>query len=78
MIGFNSTVTESSIGARSIVASGTVVPDGYEVPPESFVRGMPASVTPLAETDIDPDAAFEEYHSGEYTDLAARHGALFE
>ena len=78
MIGFNSTVTESSIGARSIVASGTVVPDGYEVPPESFVRGMPASVTPLAETDIDPDEAFEEYHSGEYTDLAGRHEALFE
>jgi carbonic anhydrase/acetyltransferase-like protein (isoleucine patch superfamily) len=78
MVGFNATVTDSAIGARSIVAPGTVVPDGYEVPPESFVRGTPASVVPLSETDIDPDAVFDEYHSGEYTDLAQRHGALFE
>jgi carbonic anhydrase/acetyltransferase-like protein (isoleucine patch superfamily) len=78
IVGFNATVNDSVIGEHSIVAGGTVVPDGYEVPPESFVRGVPASVTPLAETSIDPDAVFEEYHSGEYTDLAARHEELFE
>jgi carbonic anhydrase/acetyltransferase-like protein (isoleucine patch superfamily) len=78
MVGFNSTVTESVIGEHSIVAQGTVVPEGYEVPPESFVRGMPATVTPLAETTIDPDAVFEEYHSGDYTNLAQRHDNLFE
>jgi len=77
LVGFNSTVTDSHIGERSIVATGTVVPAGYEVPAESFVRGMPATVTPLAETSIDPDAVFEAYSSGGYTDLAHRHEELF-
>lgn len=78
IVGFNSTVTDSVIGEGSIVASGTVVPEGYEVPPHSFVRGMPASVTPLDETNIDPDAVFEAYSSGEYTNLAQRHEDLFD
>ncbi|MFB6083504.1 MAG: gamma carbonic anhydrase family protein [Halorientalis sp.] len=78
LVGFNSTVTESTIGEGSIVASGTVVPEGYEVPPESFVRGMPASVTPLSETTIDPDEVFEAYHTGDYTNLAQRHTDMFE
>jgi carbonic anhydrase/acetyltransferase-like protein (isoleucine patch superfamily) len=77
LIGFNSTVTNAVIGDHSIVASGTVVPEGYEVPPRSFVRGIPASVTPLAETTIDADAVFEDYSSGGYTNLAARHRGLF-
>ncbi|WP_424018031.1 gamma carbonic anhydrase family protein [Halorientalis pallida] len=77
LVGFNSTVTESVIGEGSIVASGTVVPEGYEVPAQSFVRGMPASVTPLSETTIDPDAVFEAYSSGDYTNLAKRHEDLF-
>jgi carbonic anhydrase/acetyltransferase-like protein (isoleucine patch superfamily) len=78
LVGFNSTVTESVIGEGSIVASGTVIPEGYEVPANSFVRGMPASVTPLSETTIDPDAVFEAYSSGDYTNLAQRHEDLFE
>jgi len=77
LVGFNSTVTESTIGEGSIVASGTVVPEGYEVPARSFVRGMPATVTPLSETTIDPDAVFEAYSSGDYTNLAQRHEDLF-
>jgi carbonic anhydrase/acetyltransferase-like protein (isoleucine patch superfamily) len=77
LVGFNSTVTDSTIGEGSIVASGTVVPAGYEVPAQSFVRGMPASVTPLSETTIDPDAVFEAYHTGDYTNLAQRHEDLF-
>jgi carbonic anhydrase/acetyltransferase-like protein (isoleucine patch superfamily) len=77
LVGFNSTVSEATIGAGSIVAMGTVVPPGYEVPPESFVRGMPASVTPLEETKIDPDAVFEAFSSGDYANLAQRHDDLF-
>ena len=77
LVGFNSTVSEAAIGAGSIVAMGTVVPPGYEVPPESFVRGMPASVTPLEETKIDPDAVFEAFSSGDYANLAQRHDDLF-
>ncbi|MDS0476600.1 gamma carbonic anhydrase family protein [Natrinema sp. 1APR25-10V2] len=79
LVGFNATInTDVTIGSGSIVAAGTVVPDGYEIPPESFVRGVPARVTPLSETGIDARETFEEYSSGEYTDLAGRHEELFE
>jgi len=77
LVGFNSTVSDATIGSGSIVAMGTVVPPGYEVPPESFVRGMPASVTPLGETTIDPESVFEAFSSGDYANLAARHDDLF-
>jgi len=78
LIGFNSTVSDAVIGEGSIVAMGTVVPPGYEVPADSFVRGSPASVTPLSETTIDPDEVFEAFSSGDYANLAARHDDLFE
>lgn len=79
LVGFNTTLnTDSRVGSGSIVAAGTVVPDGYSIPSESFVRGVPAEITPLEETGIDPEAIFEEFSSGAYTDLANRHGDLFE
>lgn len=79
LIGFNATLNSGvNVGAGSIVASGTVVPEGYDIPSKSFVRGVPASVTPLSETTIDPDEIFEEHSSGAYTNLAQRHGSLFE
>ena len=79
LVGFNATVTtDVTVGARSIVASGSAVPEGLDIPPQSFVRGVPATVTPLDETAIDPEEIFAEYSSGGYTDLAARHGDLFD
>lgn len=79
LIGFNTTVnTDVSVGEGSIVAAGTVVPEGHEIPAESFARGVPARVTPLEDTTIDPDETFRTYSSGAYTDLAKRHGDLFE
>ncbi|WP_247002375.1 gamma carbonic anhydrase family protein [Halosolutus gelatinilyticus] len=79
LVGFNTTVnTDATIGRGSIVAAGTVIPDDYDIPPESFVRGVPARITPLDETGIDADAVFEESSSGEYTNLAQRHANLFE
>lgn len=79
LVGFNTTLnTGVTVGANSIVASGTVVGEGYEVPEASFVRGVPAEVSPLSEVGIDAEAIFEEYASGEYTDLAQRHEDLFE
>jgi carbonic anhydrase/acetyltransferase-like protein (isoleucine patch superfamily) len=78
LVGFNTTISDSTIGARSIVAMGSVVPPGYDVPPESFVRGTPATVTPLEDTTIDPETVFEEFHSGDYANLAQRHEDLFE
>jgi carbonic anhydrase/acetyltransferase-like protein (isoleucine patch superfamily) len=78
LVGFNSTISDATIGEGSIVAMGTVVPPGYAVPPESFVRGTPAQVSPLAETEIDAEAVFEGFHSGDYANLAERHEELFE
>ncbi|PSP83353.1 gamma carbonic anhydrase family protein [Halobacteriales archaeon QS_1_68_17] len=77
LVGFNATLSEAVIGGGSIVAQGTVVPPGYEVPPRSFARGMPAQVSPLSETTIDPEAVFEAFSSGGYTDLAGCHDDLF-
>jgi carbonic anhydrase/acetyltransferase-like protein (isoleucine patch superfamily) len=79
LVGFNATLnTDVTVGSGSIVAAGTVVPDGYAIPPESFVRGVPAEITPLEETGIDAEAILEDFSSGAYTDLAQRHGDLFE
>jgi len=79
LVGFNATVnTDATIGSATVVAAGTVIPDGYDIPAESFVRGVPAEITPLEETTIDPDEIFEEFSSGDYTNLAQRHGELFE
>ena len=77
MVGFNASVSEAAIGARSIVAMGTVVPPGYEVPPDSFVRGTPARVTPLAETEIDREDVYEQFASGRYAHLIEGHAELF-
>lgn len=78
MVGFNATVnSDVTVGERSILAAGTVVPGEYEIPADSLARGVPAQVSPLSETSIDPEATFAEFHSGEYTDLAARHEDLF-
>jgi carbonic anhydrase/acetyltransferase-like protein (isoleucine patch superfamily) len=77
-VGANATVNPGvTVGADSVVASGTVIPEDYDVPPESFVRGVPARVTPLSETAIDPAEVSGSYSSGAYTDLASRHEDLF-
>lgn len=78
MVGFNATISETTVGRDSLVAMGTVIPSGYEVPPESFVRGTPARVTPLSETDIEHDSVFEEFASGEYAHLVEGHEELFD
>ena len=79
LVGFNTTInTGATIGSNTVVAAGTVIPDEYDIPPESFVRGVPAEITPLEETTIDAEEIFEMFSSGEYTDLAERHEELFE
>ena len=79
LVGFNATVNSGvTVGEGSVVASGTVVPEEYHIPPESFARGVPATVTPLSETTLDPDEIFSAHSSGAYTDLATRHQELFE
>lgn len=79
LVGHNATINSGAVvGADSIVAAGSVVEEGQGIPAESFVRGIPAEVTPLSETDIDAGRVRSAYSSGAYTDLANRHGALFD
>jgi carbonic anhydrase/acetyltransferase-like protein (isoleucine patch superfamily) len=79
LVGFNATVnSDVTVGSASIVASGTTVPEEYDIPPESFVRGVPATVTPLAETTLNSEEIFEAHSSGAYTNLAERHDDLFD
>lgn len=78
LVGFNATVDEATVGERCVVATGTVVQEGMTIPDESFVRGVPASYTPLSETTVDIEELFDQYHSGGYADLAARHDDLFD
>ena len=79
LVGFNATInSDVSIGESSVVAAGSVIPEGQTIPPESFVRGVPGRVTPLEETTVDPDSLFDRYSSDEYTTLAGRHGELFD
>lgn len=79
LVGFNATLNAgTTIGEDSVIAAGTVVPPEYEVPADSFARGVPAEITPLEETTIDRDDIRTEYSSGAYTDLAKRHDDLFE
>ncbi|WP_248516014.1 gamma carbonic anhydrase family protein [Salinarchaeum laminariae] len=79
LVGFNATLnSDVELGAGSVVASGSVVPAGWEIPEDSFVRGVPAQVTPIEETSLNVDGISERYASGTYSDLAGRHEELFE
>jgi carbonic anhydrase/acetyltransferase-like protein (isoleucine patch superfamily) len=79
LVGFNATInTDVTVGERSLVAAGCVVPEGRDVPPESFVRGVPAQVTPLSEASIDIEALLDRYSAAEYSGLAERHTDLFD
>src|SRR6476659_9921102 len=43
LIGMGATVLhDAHVGERSIVAAGTLVPEGMEIPPGSLVMGLPA------------------------------------
>jgi len=79
LIGSGAVLNQSvEVGDRCIVAAGAVVPDRRRIPGESFVRGVPAEVTPLSEASIDHKAVFELYSTTMYDDLTARYDDLFE
>ena len=45
LVGMNATILDGArIGRQSIVAAGTVVPQGMQVPDGSLVAGVPATV----------------------------------
>ena len=78
LIGSNATINNGvMVGKGTIVASGAVVPDGTKIPSSSFVRGVPAVITPVAETSLDADAVLGYYSPDAYQSLIEGHDALF-
>lgn len=78
LLGFNAVVSDAEIGDGSVVAAGAICRFGSEIPPESFVYGHPGQARPLEETGLDAEGLSEEYKTGQYANLAARHDDLFE
>lgn len=78
LVGMNATINRDvNVGDRCVVAPTTVVPEGREVPPDSLVMGVPATVTPFDETDYDVQSILAAYSPDRYLDIAQRHGDLF-
>jgi len=78
IVGMNSTTNRDvHVGSRCVIAPNAVIPQGREIPPESIVRGVPAEVVPLAETDHDVEELLGRYSPTYYTEMAARHTDLF-
>ena len=45
LIGMGATILNGAhVGERSIIAAGTLVPEGTDIPPGSLVMGLPAKV----------------------------------
>jgi carbonic anhydrase/acetyltransferase-like protein (isoleucine patch superfamily) len=78
LVGMNATVNKGvDVQDRCVIAPNTVVPQDREIPPESLVMGIPATVTPFAETDHDVEALLSTYSAEYYLEMAARHTDLF-
>lgn len=78
LVGMNSTVNmDARVGSRCVIAPNAVIPQGREIPPESLVRGVPAEVIPLDETEHDIDDLLGTYSPTYYTEMARRHTDLF-
>ncbi|MEW7976635.1 MAG: gamma carbonic anhydrase family protein [Candidatus Sedimenticola endophacoides] len=71
LIGMGAIVMDGArIGARVILAAGSLVPPGKHLPGGYLYRGSPArQVRPLGEEEL----AFLEYVSGNYVELARRY-----
>lgn len=78
LVGMNSTVNQGvEVGSRSLVAPNAVIPQGRAIPSESIVRGVPARVTPVSETEYDIEELLGAYAARDYSDLVSRHDQLF-
>ncbi len=70
LIGMNATTLHNSeIGNRCIIAAGSVVTEGMEIPDGSFVVGVPAKIkSPVTEKQ----KGWVEGHENAYPDMAAK------
>lgn len=78
LVGMNATLNRGvHVHDRCVIAPNTVIPQHREIPDESLVMGVPATVTPVADTDHDIDTILSHYSPQYYTEMAGRHEELF-
>lgn len=78
LVGMNATLNRGvHVNDRCVIAPNTVIPQDRDIPPESLVMGIPATVTPFADTDHDIETILANYSSEYYTEMAAKHEDLF-
>ena len=71
LIGMNATTLHNSeIGDRCIIAAGSVVTEGMKIPPDSFVVGVPAKVKSQV---TEKQKGWIEGHESFYPDLAEQY-----
>lgn len=63
------------VGTGSLVAAGAIVRPGTQIPPNSFVAGVPATVRPMNNEKF---ADMVTHTAEEYTRLAALHASCWE
>ena len=74
LVGMNATILDGAvIGRRSIVAAGTLVPQGMEVSPGSLVAGVPAKVKRVLSEE---EQIALKVWAEKYLEIAAAHAAL--
>lgn len=73
LVGMNAVVMDRAvIGEYAFVAAHSVVPEGFEVPPRTLARGIPAKVTRDLSAD---EIAWKANGTRVYQDLAVRYRA---
>ena len=69
LVGMKATLLDlAHVGAYSIVAAGSVVPEGMEVPPDSLVAGIPGKI----KKELPPEnREARRIHAADYREYAA-------
>lgn len=78
LVGMNATINKGvHVNDRCVIAPNTVVPQGREIPSDSLVMGVPATVTPFDETEHDAESVLATYSPEHYLEMAEKHTDLF-
>ncbi|UIO98561.1 gamma carbonic anhydrase family protein [Halobaculum sp. CBA1158] len=77
LVGMNATVLDDAhVGENAVVGAGAVVTEGTEVPPNTLVTGVPATVT--TELDAADEASLGQVGADHYAALIDRYEATEE
>lgn len=78
LVGMNATINRDvHVHDRCVIAPNTVIPQGRDIPSDSLVMGVPATVAPFEETDHDIDEVLSTYSPERYGAMARKHDDLF-